>query len=300
MLDLNDLYYFSVVVEKRSFSAAAEVTGVPKGTLSKRMRALEQTLGLRLANRTTRTFSLTEAGEDIHQHCLRVMNEVRGAQMAAQARLSEPVGRVRITCSGEMVSMALEELMPRFLARYPKIDIVLLTASRYVDLVDEGFDLALRSHTAPLQNCSLIARQVAQTHCILVASPAFFADGEPSTPQELDGVAGLQLKRADLASVWRVHASDGRTAAVTFHPKLYSNSARLARKSAIAGQGVALLPQPLCCDDIAQGRLIRVLPDWHIPRETLSLVFPSQRGMTQALRTTVDFLADELPGYLSQ
>ena len=300
MLDLNDLYYFSAVVEKRSFSAAAEVTGVPKGTLSKRMSALEQRLGLRLANRTTRTFSLTEAGEDLHQYCLRVMNEVRGAEEAAKARLSEPVGRVRITCSAEIVRMALDELIPRFLAQYPKIDIVLLTASRYVDLVDEGFDLALRSHVMLLQSSSLIARPIARTHFTLVASPAFFANGAPSTPQELDGVAALQLKGHDCDDLWHVRASDGRSAAVSFRPKLRSNDAQLLCRLAIAGLGVAALPLPLCRDAIAQGQLIRVLPAWHIPQETLSLVYPSQRGMTQALRATVDFFADTLPGYLNE
>jgi DNA-binding transcriptional LysR family regulator len=228
------------------------------------------------------------------------MNEVRGAEEAAKARLSEPVGRVRITCSAEIVRMALDELIPRFLAQYPKIDIVLLTASRYVDLVDEGFDLALRSHVTPLQSSSLIARPIARTHFTLVASPAFFANGAPSTPQELDGVAALQLKGHDCDDLWHVRASDGRSAAVSFRPKLRSNDAQLLCRLAIAGLGVAALPLPLCRDAIAQGQLIRVLPAWHIPQETLSLVYPSQRGMTQALRATVDFFADTLPGYLNE
>lgn len=299
MLDLNDLYYFSVVVEKRGFSAAAEAIGVPKGTLSKRMRTLEQALGLRLANRTTRKFSLTEAGADFHAHCLRVMNEVRNAEQAAQARLTEPVGRVRLTCATGVVRMALDDLLPEFLTRHPKIDIDLLTSSRYVDLVEEGYDIALRSHTESLQSSSLIARPVSQTRVILVASPEFFPHGLPTTPEELEGVAGLQLARRDAASTWLLHAADGRTATVSYHPRFRCNDAPFARRIALAGLGVAALPSPICRKDLAEGTLTRVLPDWHIPRGTLSLVFPSQRGMTQAIRATVDFLVDALPKYMN-
>lgn len=299
MLDLNDLYYFSVVVEKRGFSAAAESIGVPKGTLSKRLRALELALGLRLANRTTRKFSLTEAGADFHEHCLRVMSEVRDAEQAAQARLSEPVGRVRITCATGVLRMALDDLLPRFLASHPKIDIDLLTSNRYVDLVEEGYDLALRSHTEPLHASSLIARPVAQHRVTLVASPMLFPQGLPERPEELDGIAGIQLARRDVASNWLLHAADGRTATVPYRPRVRCNDAPLARRVAIAGQGVAALPSALCRADLAEGTLVRILPDWHIPRGTLSLVFPSHRGMTQAMRTTVDYLVKALPEYLN-
>ncbi|CAB3809787.1 HTH-type transcriptional regulator DmlR [Paraburkholderia ultramafica] len=299
MLDLNDLYYFSVVVEKRGFSAAAESIGVPKGTLSKRLRALEQELGLRLANRTTRKFSLTEAGADFHEHCLRVMNEVRNAEQAAQARLSEPVGRVRITCATGIVRMALDDLLPQFMAAHPKIDIDLLTSNRYVDLVEEGYDLALRSHTEPLQTSSLIARPVAQTRVTLVASPTLFPQGLPQRPEDLDCVAGIQLARRDAGSTWLLHAADGRTATVPYRPRMRCNDAPLARRAAAAGIGVAALPSPLCRADIAQGTLVRILPDWHIPRGTLSLVFPSHRGMSPAMRATVDFLVEALPEYLN-
>lgn len=299
MLDLNDLYYFSVVVEKRGFSAAADVIGVPKGTLSKRLNALEQALGLRLANRTTRKFSLTEAGAAFYEHCLLIMNEVHNAEQAAQARLTEPVGRVRLTCATGIVRMALDNLLPSFLALHPKIDIDILTSNRYVDLVEEGYDIALRSHTDPLQNSSLIARPVAQTRVVLVASPTFFAHGLPDEPHELEGVAGVQLARRDSGSTWLLHASDGRTATVSYHARLRCNDAPLAKLSAIAGLGVVALPSPLCKAELADARLVRVLPDWHIPRGTLSLVYPSHRGMTQGMRTTVDFLAEALPAYLN-
>ena len=299
MIDLNDLYYFSVVVEKRGFSAAAEAIGVPKGTLSKRLRALEQALGLRLANRTTRKFSLTEAGTDFHAHCLRVMNEVRNAEQAAQARLSEPVGRVRVTCATGIVRMALDELLPPFLATHPKIDLDLLTSSRYVDIVEEGYDIALRSHTEPLQSSTLIARPVAQTRVVLVAGPMFFAHGPPTEPYELEGVAGMQLTRRDSGSTWLLHASDGRTATVSYHPRIRCNDAPIAKLAARAGLGVVALPAPMCKAELTDGRLVRVLPDWHIPRGTLSLVFPSQRGMTQAMRALLDYLAEALPAFLN-
>ena len=299
MLDLNDLYYFSVVVEKRGFSAASDAIGVPKGTLSKRVRALEQALGLRLANRTTRKFSLTEAGTDFYAHCARVMSEVERAEQAARARLDEPVGRVRITCATGIVRMALDELLPTFMAQHPKIDIEVLTSNRYVDLIDEGYDLALRSHTEPLQSSSLIARPVAQTQATLVASPAVFPRGLPEAPEDLEGIDGIQLARRDAASAWLLHAADGRTATVSYHARMRCNDAPFARRAALAGLGVAALPSPICRADIAAGRLARVLPEWHMPRGTLSLVFPSHRGMSQAMRATVDFLVESLPEYLN-
>ncbi|MEX3816277.1 LysR substrate-binding domain-containing protein [Paraburkholderia sp. BR13439] len=299
MLDLNDLYYFSVVVEKRGFSAAAESIGVPKGTLSKRVSALEKTLGLRLANRTTRKFSLTEAGADFYAHCVRVMSEIHNAEQAARARLVEPVGRVRVTCATGIVRMALDQLLPAFMARHPRIDLDLMTSNRYVDLVDEGYDLALRSHTEPLQSSSLVARPVAQTRVILVAAPSYFPQGLPATPQQLEGVAGIQLARRDSANAWLLHADDRRTATVSYRARMYCNDAPFARLAAIAGIGVAALPSPLCRTDIEEGRLARVLADWHIPRGTLSLVFTSQRGMTPALRATIDFLAEALPDFLN-
>ncbi|MEX3816278.1 LysR substrate-binding domain-containing protein [Paraburkholderia sp. BR13439] len=299
MFDLNDLYYFSVIVEKRGFSAAADSIGVPKGTLSKRMRALEQALGLRLANRTTRKFSLTEAGVEFHAHCLRVVGEVEKAEQSARERLSEPVGRVRMTCPVGTVRLALDDLLPVLMAEHPKIDIDLLATDRYVDLIEEGYDLALRNHSERLQNSSLIARPVAQTQWTLVASPAFFQRGLPDAPQDLDGVVGIQLGRRDSSSTWLLHAADGRTATVSFLPRLRCNDAPLARRAAVAGLGVAALPSPMCRVDIANGKLACVLPDWHVPRGTLSLVFPSQRGMTPALRTAVDFLVERLPAYIS-
>ncbi|NUX57790.1 LysR substrate-binding domain-containing protein [Paraburkholderia youngii] len=299
MIDLDDLYYFSVVVEKRGFSAAADAIGIPKGTLSKRLQALERALGLRLANRTTRKFSLTEAGVDFHAHCLRVMNEVRNAEQAAQARLTEPVGRVRITCAAGIVRMALDQVLPPFLVMHPKIDIDLLTSSRYVDIVEEGYDIALRSHTEPLQSSSLIARPVAQTRVVLVASATLFANGPPTEPHELNGVSGMQLARRDTGSTWLLHGSNGRTATVSYHPRIRCNDAPLAKFAAQAGLGVVALPAPMCKAELADGRLVRVLPDWHIPRGTLSIVFSSQRGMTQAMRVTVDYLAEALPALMN-
>jgi len=227
------------------------------------------------------------------------MNEVRHAEQAAQARLTAPVGRVRLTCATGIVRMALDDLLPDFLAQHPLIDIDLLTSSRYVDLIEEGYDLALRSHTEPLQSSSLIARPVAQTRVILVASPKLFPQKPPGTPEEIEGVAGLQLARRDAASTWLLHAADGRTATVSYHPRARCNDAPFARRFALAALGVVALPSPICRTDLAEGTLTRVLPDWHIPSGTLSLVFPSQRGMTQAMRATVDFLVDALPNYLN-
>src|SRR5262249_36442300 len=153
------------------------------------------------------------------------------------------------------VRMALDALIPELLVRHPRLDIDVTTTSRYVDLVEEGYDLALRSHTAPLQDSSLVARQLAQTRVLLVASPRVFPQGFPTDPAALEGVPGLQLARAGATNAWHLHADDGRTATVPFRPRLRCNDAPLARHAALAGLGVAALPSPLCRRDLAEGML---------------------------------------------
>ena len=299
MLDLNDLYYFSVLAEKRSFSAAAEATGVPKATLSRRLQVLEQELGLRLANRTTRKFSLTEAGEEFHAHCERVMQEVRAAKQTAQLRVREPAGRIRMTCAAGVVRMVMADIMPIFLKTYPKIDVELVTTSRYVDIIEEGFDIAIRSHTAPLQSSTLVARAVADTRMILVASPKLFPKGLPNEPKDIEGMCGLQLQRRDALDVWKLSREDGLLASVPFHRRVRCDDAMLIHAAVLAGVGVAALPTPLCRADLEAGLLVHVLPRWHVPQGTLSLVRPSKSGTSPAVRAMVDFLVEVLPKYLN-
>jgi DNA-binding transcriptional LysR family regulator len=297
-MDLNNLYYFAVVVEKQSFSAAAEAVGMPKGTLSKRIRSLEETLGLRLANRTTRRFSLTEAGVEFYSHCLRVLDEVRAAERAIGQPLEMPVGRVRISCTAGLVHMALADLVPKLQSRHPGIELEVMASGRYVDLVSEGFDFALRNHTAPLRDTTLVVRRIAQTSMVLVASPSFFPNGLPSAPAELEGVAAIALTQTETARKWELHGPDDARIAVEYRLRMSCNDALMVRSSVLAGTGVAALPSPLCRTHLAQGHLLRVLPEWNFGSATLSIAQPSRRGVTPAVRTAIDFLASELPDYL--
>ena len=299
MLDLNDMYYFSVIAEQRSFSGAADVLGVPKGTLSKRFRALEEALGVRLAHRTTRAFSLTEAGMEHLEHCLCVVQAVRGAEQAVNARLSAPVGRVRISCAEDFIRTTLARLVPEFLCQHPKINLELLSSDREPGAAHEGIDVALRYHTGPLEDSSFVARQIARIPLVLAASRSFFSTAVPATPGDLDGVAGLPTGRGDAAGRWQLRASDGRSATVTLKPRLTCNDTQMIRLCALASLGVAALPAPVCRDDLDTGRLIRLLPEWHIAPGSLSILLPSRQGMTPAVRATVAFLADALPQNLN-
>jgi DNA-binding transcriptional LysR family regulator len=203
-----------------------------------------------------------------------------------------------MTCATGIVRMALDSLIPELLARHPRLDVEVTTTSRYVDLVEEGYDLALRSHTTPLQDSSLVARQLAQTRVLLVASPRMFPQGFPQDPAALENASGVQLARSGATNAWHLHADDGRSATVPFRPRLRCNDAPLARRAALEGLGVAALPSPLCRRDLVEGTLVRVLPDWHIRAGTLSLVVASPRGMSRAVRATKDFLVEALPRYL--
>lgn len=299
-MDLNNLYYFSVLVEKQSFSAAAEEIGIPKGTLSKRIRALELALGLRLAYRTTRRFSLTGAGSDFHQHCLRVLEQVRAAERSISERLDAPAGLVRMTCTTDLIHMGLAEVVPRLQSIHPDVDLEISTSNQPVDLVSEGFDIALRRHTGPLRDSSLVVRRVAETGMTLVASPEFpFPHGSPSAPVQLDGIAGIELARCGPAQMWELYGPDGKHATVAYRVRMRCDDALMVRSCVLAGTGVAALPMPLCRADLEQGRLVRVLPDWHIRAGTLSIALPSRQGATPAVRAAVDFLVSALPAYLS-
>jgi len=229
---------------------------------------------------------------------VRMVRAACSAEEAAQARLSTPVGRVRLGCASGFTRLALEDLLPEFLHQYPKIDLELLTSGRDADLVQEGLDLALRAHSSPLQSSSLIARQIASVQLVLVASPNLFTTSAPATPEELDGVAGLPNGRPDASSTWHLQSTERRSASVAFHPRLSCNDSRTVRVCALAGLGVAALPAPACRDDLAAGRLIRVLPDWHIAPDSLTILLPSRQGTTQAVRAMVDFLAQALPNYV--
>jgi DNA-binding transcriptional LysR family regulator len=162
MLDLNNVFYFVQVVDRGGFTAAGRTLGLPKSTLSYRIRELELALGVRLLNRTSRQISMTEVGTEFYHHAQEILRSAQYAEEAIKQRVSEPSGTIRITTAVEIAQFALRDLIPVFLDRYPKVRIVEVANDRLVDIIAEGFDIALRGHTKELQSSSLIQRRIAE------------------------------------------------------------------------------------------------------------------------------------------
>ncbi|MDE2307765.1 MAG: LysR family transcriptional regulator [Xanthomonadaceae bacterium] len=294
--DLNDLYFYAAVVEHAGFSTAGRALGVPKSRLSKRVAQLEDRLGVRLLQRTTRRFVVTEVGERFYAHCRAVLEEARAAQDAVDELRAEPRGVVRLSCPVSLAQTVLAHVLPDFLALYPKMQVRVLASNRRVDVIGEGYDLAIRVRTRLDEDGNLVMRTFGQSRTLLVASPELLhARGRPANPEELAKLPALSMREHEGAQVWELIGADGGQVNVEVSTRLISGDFAVLLESARRGMGVALLPEFVCAPAIARGELEVVLPDWSVPEGTMHFVYPSRRGMLPGVRALVDFLAERLP-----
>lgn len=294
--DLNDLYFFAAVVEHGGFSAAGRALGVPKSRLSKRVSQLEERLGVRLLQRTTRRFVVTEVGERFYAHCRAVLEEAQAAQDAVDELRAEPRGVVRLSCPVSLAQTVLAYLLPDFLQLYPKMQVRLLSGDRRVDVIGEGYDLAIRVRTKLDTDANLVVRSFGQSRTTLVASPALLtAHGRPTQPVELARLPALSMREHEGAQVWELIDANGAQVNVEVQARLITGDFAVLLEAARRGMGVALLPEFVCAPAITRGELEVVLPDWSAPEGTMHFVYPSRRGMLPGVRALVDFLAERLP-----
>lgn len=295
-LNLNDLQLFVHVVGRNGFAAASRALRIPKSTLSKRVSALEARLGVRLLQRTSRRFAVTEIGEDVYRHAAAMVVEAETVEAIVRGRLAEPSGTVRLTLSATTAHVAFASLLPRFARTHPKVGIILHATNRHVDLVQEGFDVAVRAHYAPLPDSSLVQRRLGQTPVHLVASPSYLERrGGPCHPKDIAHHDGLLTAPSAGRDTWQLHAPDGTMEEASPRPRLYADEPTTLVGAAIAGLGIACLPPTLYGPAIEAGALVRVLPDWRGPTARMTLLTPYRRGELPAVRAVVDFLAAELP-----
>ena len=296
MQDLNDLYFFAAVVEQGGFSAAGRALGVPKSRLSKRIAQLEDRLGVRLLQRTTRRFVVTEVGERFYGHCRAVLEEARAAQEAVDELRAEPRGMVRLSCPISIAQTVLAYILPEFLARYPKLQVRVLSNNRRVDLIGEGFDLAIRVRTKLDTDSNMIIRSFGQARVFPVASPGLLKTyGRPQHPNDLARLPALSMQEHEGTQVWELFDAHGERANVEVQARLITGDFAVLLEAARAGIGVALLPESVCAPAIAHGELEVLLPEWSAPQGIMHFVYPSRRGMMPGVRALVDFLAERLP-----
>ncbi|GFZ89745.1 LysR family transcriptional regulator [Dyella caseinilytica] len=287
---------FVRVVERGSFAAAAEGSGMTATMVGNHIRELEQRLKGRLLNRTTRSQSLTELGERYHARCLEILTLVDSAELDAREMQASPRGRLRISCPITYGTRALMPVLANYLDRYPDVQVELSLNDRIVDLAEEGFDAAIRIGTLPDSN--LIARQLRDSPRIACASPAYLARyGLPQTPADLLQHNCLAfLFSAGPERHWRFPRPDGKGEEyVTVRGRLDVNGGMALREAAIAGLGIILQPQMMLQEDLDSGRLIRLFPNWPAPSWPVHVVYLPDRRMPPKLESFIHFLHETFP-----
>ncbi|TVZ41903.1 DNA-binding transcriptional LysR family regulator [Alteromonadaceae bacterium 2753L.S.0a.02] len=290
--DLNDFAYFAEVVTHGGFAAAARALNEPKSKLSRRIARLEERLGLRLIERSSRRFRVTDVGQLFFERCRSIQLEAAQAEALVAQAQSEPHGLIRFSCPTGMIEV-IASLIQSYLQRYPKVRLQLLATDRPVDLIQERIDLALRVRVALTSDAELTMRSLGRSTRILLASPAIA--NQLHTPEQLSQLATLATNHEDAETEWALENRDGKTLALRHQARLGCGDMLAVREAAIAGLGVALLPYHVCQKAMSDGQLVRVLPDWHGQQGLVHLVFTTRRGLPPSVRALIDLLAANFP-----
>lgn len=290
--DLNDLAYFAEVVSHGGFAAAARALREPKSKLSRRIAGLEERLGLRLIERSSRRFRVTDIGLAFYERCKAIQLEAEQAEALVRQARSEPQGRIRFSCPTGMVEL-VSSLVGSFLQLYPKVRLQVLATDRPVDLIGERIDLALRVRVALTSDAELTMRSLGSSTRVLVASPAL-ASGV-RTPDDLAKAPMLATNDSDAETEWELETAGGRAMTHRQEARLGCADMTAVREAAIAGLGIALLPWHVCLKAVEAGQLVRVLPEWRGQKGIVHLVFTTRRGLPPAVRALIDHLAARFP-----
>ena len=300
-MDLNDLRYFALIVEHGGFSAAERLTHITKSKLSRRIALLEERLGVRLFQRSTRRLALTEAGRAFYEHCAAMVVEAEAATQAMELLRSEPTGTVRLTCPLAMAQSYVARLVAGFMREYPKVRVELDATDRTVNLIDERFDVALRVRDAGLRDAGLTARRIASGRLVLVASPSYAETlGDAESPEQLAQYDTIGALADGAEQTWSLVSSDGRSTKVQHRPRLLCSDFILQYQATLEGVGIGLLPLRVAWGNLKDGKLVRVAKDWGTPEQDIHLVFASRRGMLPSVRALVDYLVLRVPTALMQ
>jgi len=287
------------VVVHAGFARAARALGIPKSRVSRHVMALEAQLNVRLINRSTRRFAVTEVGQEVYRHATAMLAEADAALEAVEFARAEPRGTIRASCPVALAQSALAAILPDFLAKYPAVQLQMHVSNRRVDVVREGFDVALRVRSHPSSEDGLVMRAFGRANQLLVASPAYLARaGAPASPQELRERATLDYGGELDPGPWQLVGANGENVRAEHTPRVLCHDFIVLRAAALAGLGIAQLPESVVREDLQSGALARVLPDWNTPEGIVHVVFPSRRGLLPAVRAFIDFLRERLPAVI--
>lgn len=287
---LDAMRVFVAVVERNGFSAAAQALDMSTAGVTRQVAALEKRLSTRLLHRTTRRVSPTSAGAAYYAQCVRLLAEFDALEASIGAQALEPSGMLRINAPVSWGIARLGPLLAGYRQRFPQVELDLALSDRLVDMVEEGYDVAIRITREP--SPALIARRLGQARITLCAAPSYLAArGTPRTPQDLEQHDCLGYSYWASGNQWPLQGPGGETR-VTVNSILQANNGDVLREAAIAGMGVILQPDFLLEDALADGRLVRVLPDWDVPAIGIFAVYTSRSHLAPKVRSFIDYLVD--------
>jgi DNA-binding transcriptional LysR family regulator len=294
---LTGMAVFARVIDAGSFTAAAAQLGMSKSAVSKAISALEDRLGARLLNRTTRRLALTEVGRAFYERCARIVAEAEEAELAVTHLQLTPRGTLRVNAPMSFGALHLGPALAVFLARYPELKVDLELSDRFVDLLEEGYDVAVRI-AAALPDSSLIARRITVDDAVICASPAYWQrHSRPRVPADLERHACVTYAYNPNPREWPFVAADGRPINVRVDGPLHTNNGEATLHVALAGLAVVRLPRFICGPELAPGRLEAVLADAMPPPNGIFAIYPHNRHLSAKVRAFVDFLIERFgPG----
>ncbi|WP_246541490.1 LysR substrate-binding domain-containing protein [Collimonas antrihumi] len=295
MQDLNDLYFFANVVQEGGFTAAGRSLGIPKSRLSRRISELESRLGARLLQRNTRGIAMTDLGNRYYQHCQVVIAAAEAAELAVTSSLAEPSGTVRVSCVVPIAQSEVATALPAFLERYPKVNIDLVFTNRRVNLLEEGIDVAVRVRAPEDEDPNLATRRLRAATGLLVAAPDLMSRyAVPQHPRDLVKLPFLGAAERDRRVHLQLDGPHNDRYELVAEPRLAVEDFALRKLAALRSLGLTMLPSDYCMEELRQGTLVHVLPEWTMPAGHVQVVYPTQRGLLPAVRVFVDFLIAHL------
>ncbi|WP_173911177.1 LysR family transcriptional regulator [Acinetobacter sp. Marseille-Q1618] len=295
LTDLDDFYCFALVVEHGGFSAAERATDIPKSKLSRRVYNLEENLGVRLIQRSSRQFAVTEIGMNIYRYAQVMMNAAQSAHDLVDHLSEQPRGLIKVSVPVSIAQNEIARILPQFLKDYPEIKVQLLVSNRRVDIVNEGIDLALRVRDNLDDDPNLVLRKFEQIQQHLFASQAYLNEfGTLKKPEDLSEHRILSMVDEHVDQQIILHDEEGHQKKVKVNPILMGSDLLMLAKLASQNCGVVLLPDSVVEDYVATGQLVRVLPNWKVPQGVFHAVYPSRRGLLPAVRVFIDYLVEHL------
>jgi DNA-binding transcriptional LysR family regulator len=296
--DLDDFYCFALVVEHGGFSAAERATDIPKSKLSRRVYNLEEHLGVRLIQRSSRHFAVTEIGMNVYRHAQVMMNAAQAAHDLVDHLSIQPRGVIKVSLPVSIAQNEIAKILPKFLKTYPEIKVQLIVSNRRVDIINEGIDVALRVRSNLDDDPNLVLRQFENIEQHLFSSQAYLNEfGELKQPEDLSQHHILSMSDEHLDQYIVVHDDKNQQKKIKVNPMVMGSDLMMLAQLARQNCGIALLPDTIVQDYVQSGELVRVLPDWKAPHGIFHAVYPSRRGLLPAVRVFIDYLVEQLSKY---